>query len=414
MGAEGAPGSNVVTVRTLSQTGTGPPVDPPIEPPVEPPVDPPIEPPVEPPVDPPIEPPVEPPVDPPIEPPVEPPIELPVEPEPQSFSKHDLVFTEIMFETWHSPLALPQWYELCNTTDNHIDLKGWGIQFHRNEPYLHVLIDIKESFIIDPKQAKIIATVKHARSSDQELLHTDNIYSLYEHHNDELKQDEDSQNYMHRIIARKGFYMSLQDPSYNIIDEIGTLKDFNTEQFWELPDCLIEGDRSSLIRRFDDNKEKPRDGVERIGWIRAFDTRNKSTERWYGSPTDISTPTYKSFDKPLPVELSQFRAKIIDSEIVISWTTEAEIDNAGFNILRSEAKNRQFVQVNNKLIAGQGTTGKRTHYSWIDQTAKPNIEYYYQIEDVSYAGEGKRLATVRLRGFVSARSKFMTKWVDLK
>lgn len=307
-----------------------------------------------------------------------------------------------------------QWYELYNTTDHSIDLKGWGIQFHRNEPYLHVLIDIKESFIIDPKQAKIIATVKHVSSSDHELLHTDNIYSLYEHHNDELKQDEDSQNYRHMIIARKGFYMSLLDPSYNIIDEIGTMEDFNTEQFWELPDCLIEGDRSSLIRRFDDNKEKPRESVERIGWIRAFDTRNKSTERWYGSPTDISTPTYKSFDKPLPVELSQFRAKIIDSEIVISWTTEVEMDNAGFNILRSEAKNRQFVQVNNKLITGQGTTGKRTQYTWTDTTAKPNTVYYYQIEDVSYAGMRQVHATTRLRGLMTAKGKMVTQWSSFR
>lgn len=39
---------------------------------------------------------------------------------------------------------------------------------------------------------------------------------------------------------------------------------------------------------------------------------------------------------------------------------------------------------------------------------------YYQIEDISDAGERKRLATVRLKGFVSASGKLMTKWADLK
>jgi len=329
--------------------------------------------------------------------------------EPQSFSKHDLVFSEIMFETQNTP-STPQWYELYNTTDNSIDIKDWGIQFHRNEPYLHVLINIKESFIIDSKQAKIIATIGHARSSRHELLRAENIYSLYANHSDELKQDEDS---LHMIIAHKGFYMSLQDPSYNIIDEIGTMKDFNVEQSWELPDCMIVKGRSSLIRRFE-NKEKPRYGTKRIGWICASNTRNISSQRWYGHSADLGTPTYKSFDKPLPVELSQFRPELIAGEVVISWTTESEIDNAGFNILRSESKDEAFMQVNNKLIAGQGTIGERTEYRYTDTTAKSNTFYYYCIEDVSHSGVREQLATVRLKGFVSASGKLITKWSDLK
>ena len=66
------------------------------------------------------------------------------------------------------------------------------------------------------------------------------------------------------------------------------------------------------------------------------------------------------------------------------------------------------------MIQGIGTTGERNEYTWTDTTAKPNTVYYYQIEDVSHAGERNRLATVRLRGFVSARGKFTTRWADLK
>ena len=66
------------------------------------------------------------------------------------------------------------------------------------------------------------------------------------------------------------------------------------------------------------------------------------------------------------------------------------------------------------MIQGAGTTGKRTEYSWTDTTAKPNTVYYYQIEDVSHAGVREQLATVRLRGLVSATGKLITTWGDLK
>lgn len=66
------------------------------------------------------------------------------------------------------------------------------------------------------------------------------------------------------------------------------------------------------------------------------------------------------------------------------------------------------------MIQGAGTTGKRTEYRWTDTTAKPNTVYYYQIEDVSHAGERQQLGTVRLKGLVSASGKLMSRWADLK
>ena len=66
------------------------------------------------------------------------------------------------------------------------------------------------------------------------------------------------------------------------------------------------------------------------------------------------------------------------------------------------------------MIQGAGTTGERNEYKWIDTTAKPNTVYYYRIEDVSHAGVRKQLATVRLRGLVSARGKLTIRWADLK
>ena len=118
--------------------------------------------------------------------------------------------------------------------------------------------------------------------------------------------------------------------------------------------------------------------------------------------------------EPLPVTLSHFRAEHTNAGVVLKWTTESEIDNAGFYIYRSKTKDDEFKVVNRTMIQGAGTTGERNEYTWTDTTAKPNTVYYYQIEDVSHAGIRKQLATVRLRGLVSASGKLTTRWADLK
>ena len=81
--------------------------------------------------------------------------------------------------------------------------------------------------------------------------------------------------------------------------------------------------------------------------------------------------------KPLPVTLSHFQAEHTDASIVLKWTTESEVDNAGFYIYRSETKDGTFKVVNPTMIRGAGTTGERNEYTWTDTTAKPNVAYYY-------------------------------------
>ena len=122
----------------------------------------------------------------------------------------------------------------------------------------------------------------------------------------------------------------------------------------------------------------------------------------------------KSRREALPVTLSHFSAEHTDAGIILKWTTESEVDNAGFYIYRSPTKDGEFKVVNTELIQGAGTTGERNEYTWTDTTAKPNTVYYYRIEDVSYAGVREQLATVRLKGLVSAKGKRTTSWADLK
>ena len=137
---------------------------------------------------------------------------------------------------------------------------------------------------------------------------------------------------------------------------------------------------------------------------------------YFGQRGDVATPGFRT-GGPLPVSLSSFRPvrDQATGEVVIRWITQSELNNAGFNILRSETKKGEFKVVNVKgIIAGHGTTSEKHVYEWTDTTAKPNVVYYYQIEDVSLDGNRTLLTTTRLRGHVSAAGKVTTTWGDLK
>ena len=121
-----------------------------------------------------------------------------------------------------------------------------------------------------------------------------------------------------------------------------------------------------------------------------------------------------SSNLPLPVSLSSFRAEQTTAGVLLKWTTTSELDNAGFYIYRSQNKASEFKVVNPTMIPGAGTTAERNEYTWTDTTATPNTVYYYRIEDVSHAGAREQLATVRVRGLVSAKDKMTIRWADLK
>ena len=217
-----------------------------------------------------------------------------------------------------------------------------------------------------------------------------------------------------QLLSSAGFSLMLSDANGKTVDKIGNLDgDPKTmdNPAWKLPSGkTVEGHRSSLIRRYKDGEPLP--GTEISGWRPAMDLRLSFITYW-GHSTDIGNPGYRKGGY-LPVSLSEFNAVFTGTEVVLNWTTESELDNAGFNIYRSESPNGTFTQVNAELIQGAGTTGERQKYEWKDTTAKPNVSYYYRIEDVSFSGVQEQLQTVRMRGQVSASGKQLHTWASLK
>ncbi len=320
---------------------------------------------------------------------------------------HTVVFSEFMFESEGGENGLPQWIEVYNNSNLPINLRGWELHWKRMQPsLLEVTTTFKEDFTIPVQQSRLIVT-SLGRHSEGGKLSDDTVYQLHLLHAEELAQN-DIEN-RNRLIDRGGFSLKLTNPKDVLIDHIGTLTD--DKQTWQLHECLVDGVRTSLIRRFD--KGVPRSGTERRGWHRASDAKRLVASIYYGHQHDLGTPGYRR-GKPLPVELSQFSARFVKDEVVINWTTESELNNAGFNVLRSTFRTKNFRPINTKLIQGAGTTGERNTYQFIDKTAKPNVAYYYRIEDIDFSGTRGILTTQRLRGTVSPTGKVITTWGTLK
>ena len=89
---------------------------------------------------------------------------------------------------------------------------------------------------------------------------------------------------------------------------------------------------------------------------------------------------------PVLIELDKFTAVPLGNQISITWTTLSEIDNAGFNLWRSEAKDGKYIKINPKIIEATGGATLSVEYSYIDTTAKPGITYYYKLEDIDIKG----------------------------
>ena len=319
---------------------------------------------------------------------------------------HKVVFSEFMFESVGRD-GLPQWVEVYNNSTKEINLNGWKLHLKRLQSVsFEVTITFKEDFIIPVEQSRLIVT-SLGRHSGGGKLSDDDVYQLNRLHAEELAQN-DIEN-RNRLITRDGFSLKLINPKDVLIDHIGTLT--GDKQTWQLHECLVDGVRSSLIRRFDEGV--PRSGTERRGWYRAFDAKRLVVGIYYGHSQDLGTPAYRR-GKPLPVELSQFSARLVKDEVVIDWTTESELNNAGFNILRSTSRTKNFRRINPKLIQGAGTTGERRTYQFIDKTAKPNVAYYYRIEDVDFSGTRSILTTYHIRGVITPTGKVITRWSTLK
>jgi hypothetical protein len=135
-----------------------------------------------------------------------------------------------------------------------------------------------------------------------------------------------------------------------------------------------------------------------------------ATNNWWGT-TDTAVIEAKIFDQnddstkgtvsylpvaeqelvfggqPTMIKLSYFKADPSNDKVIINWSTESEINNAGFNLYRSESKDGQYVKINNSLTMAKGSSTQGAIYEFIDNEVQNRMTYYYKLEDIDLNGK---------------------------
>ena len=113
------------------------------------------------------------------------------------------------------------------------------------------------------------------------------------------------------------------------------------------------------------------------------------SDQWSENSGTLSAVSYVTVEEPpTAVTLSSFMAAYLDGTPLISWTTQSESDNLGWNIYRNDIEDFEgSIKINAGLIPGAGTTSEQTDYQFTDYfPVNADQKYYYWIEEVSISG----------------------------
>ena len=339
------------------------------------------------------------------------------EPDPTPVAEaDDIAITEIMVDT--SEGRLPQWIELTNISGEEKSLAGWSLIIMNTAADSaavgsRVTIDLSGTLGIGGGEdkggtlGKTLLLVAWDGRNSRNLEGNDRVVDV---------SDQVDETGRYTLISEMAFMLALMPPQETSVVTYGdTAGNLGAAEAWEIP--TSDGARSSLIRRETLDDGMATMGTSANGWVLASDTSLVTgPATWYGSDEDAGTPGYDG-GGPLPVELSHFRPARdkATGTVVITWSTQSELNNAGFFIKRSQQRDGQFEIINAAMIPGAGTSSEKQFYTYTDTTAQPNVVYYYQIEDVSLDGNRQTLTNgIRLKGHVGAAGKLTTTWGDLK
>ena len=332
----------------------------------------------------------------------------------------DLMITEIMVAS--NGGRLPQWIEITNGSVGEVSLMGWSVGIDNDPADASVVapsLGIKlDGVTLDAGQSVLVVSKLSNRNSGVAARSKgdDNVGALDSNRIVDAQAQVSPPTATYSLLSEMAFRLSLEPP-LPLAGGITARGDIagNLGGGWDLP--MYEGGRSSIIRREMSSTGEIM-GTDAAGWVLASDTGSGGAyvATYYGDKDDMGTPGYDA-GGALPVELSKFGAKRdpLTGQVIVTWETQSELNNAGFFIKRSQQKNSKFVAVNPTMIVGAGTTSEKQSYTYTDTTAQPNIVYYYQIEDVSLDGQRQTLTRAhRLKGHIGAAGKATTTWGELK
>ncbi len=342
-------------------------------------------------------------------------------------TKDDIVISEIMYATnAHNP---PQWIELHNRSTRKLSLAGWEVTIE-NHPEDRSVLATTLTFtlgekILDANQMLLLVTEQGDNSGFGEAKGDFRANSVV------ILKDRIGGASGYRLLSQTAFKITLTAPiatkterktPSDIAGNLGATPEWILPSIEEKLPLMEVNQRSSIIRVYEGNDTSDGTRVDRWKLATEKSTRYIRGIIYYGHHSDHGTPGYR-VDHPLPVdspvELTHFRPAR-DKQTgaaMITWTTQVELNNAGFFIKRSNQRDGESKVINRTMIPGAGTTNAQQSYTYTDTTAVPNVVYYYQLECVSADGTRQTLTRpIRLKGHLGEFRRFEEApfwWKDL-
>ena len=97
-----------------------------------------------------------------------------------------------------------------------------------------------------------------------------------------------------------------------------------------------------------------------------------------------------------PVELSSFTAELNETKVTLKWTTETEVNNYGFEILRTSTQSLSYRGGNDEATGawekigfaeGNGNSNSPKQYSFVDKNPTGGNKFLYRLKQIDIDGE---------------------------
>jgi hypothetical protein len=112
---------------------------------------------------------------------------------------------------------------------------------------------------------------------------------------------------------------------------------------------------------------------------------------WNTTSYSLASPGYMDGDQSLPVELVSLKAVATEKSILLKWETQSEMNNLGFNILRSSHQDGMYEQIASykmeENLIGQGSSPSAKKYEYSDLNVVKNVTYWYKLVDIDFSGK---------------------------
>jgi hypothetical protein len=135
-----------------------------------------------------------------------------------------------------------------------------------------------------------------------------------------------------------------------------------------------------------------------VVYVRAFNGPAAGPASEYGNSSLHPLVQFEEYNWPgwqtggvTSVVLDYFTALPSDTSILVQWATSSELDTTGFNLLRSEAVDGTYTQINPDPIPAQGGPTLPASYSFEDATVTGGVTYYYKLQAIGSSGQQEAL-----------------------